>query len=320
MADFEDCYEILQVHFLAEQDVIEAAYRKLAQKYHPDKNKSSAAAEKMKTINKAHDILGDPDKRKQYDTEWIKRKQGTQRPNADKPKPTVEPNHIQFTDVKPNEIKQASFLILNTGGSYKKIWFSDPKSWVRITNYFSLTGSDELPLKVEIEAQGYDWDKDYSEYIKVRLDDEETQVRIGLRTGRKPTPTPPPPSYSHRKRTANKSNWWKPVVGVGLIILVIIVATQMMQSSSGLEPVKPTTTPGQSTTTPGQPPTTSKPPTPKNITFNEMNISSIANSQLGGNLPKGEQLFNGVKFNISNYFMTQYGASPNQEEGILYVD
>jgi len=140
MADFEDYYEILQVHFLAEQDVIEAAYRRLAQKYHPDKNKSSAAAEKMKTINKAHDVLGDPDKRKQYDTEWIQRKQGTQRPNSDKPKPTVEPNHIQFTDVKPNEIKQASFLILNAGGSYKKICFNDPKSWVRITNYFSLTG------------------------------------------------------------------------------------------------------------------------------------------------------------------------------------
>jgi curved DNA-binding protein CbpA len=219
MADFEDYYEILQVHFLAEPEIIKAAYRRLGLMYAPDVNKSPDANARMVKINAAYAILNDPDERKKYDSEWIKRKQGPQRPGTDKPKPTVEPNHIQFTDVKPNEVKQASFLIFNAGGSYKKIWFSDPKSWVRITNYFSLTGSDELPLKVEIEAQGYDWDKDYSEYIKVRLDDEETQIRIGLRTGRKPAPPPPPPpppppSFSDRKRTVNKSNWWKPVVGV----------------------------------------------------------------------------------------------------------
>ena len=50
----------------------------------------------------------------------------------------------------------------------------------------SLTTSDELPLEVEIEAEGKDWGKSYSEYIRVKLDEEATQVRIELQT--KPEP------------------------------------------------------------------------------------------------------------------------------------
>lgn len=85
MGSFEDYYETLQVHRLAEPEVIEAAYKKLAQKYHPDVNKSPSAMEKMKRINIAHDILCDPVKRKQYDFEWLRRKESPQRPAEAKP-------------------------------------------------------------------------------------------------------------------------------------------------------------------------------------------------------------------------------------------
>jgi curved DNA-binding protein CbpA len=74
MASFEDYYEILQVSPSAEPEVIEAAYKKLAQKYHPDVNKSPTAPEKMKKINAAHDVLGDPVQRKRYHAEWLQRK------------------------------------------------------------------------------------------------------------------------------------------------------------------------------------------------------------------------------------------------------
>jgi DnaJ-class molecular chaperone len=66
MAILKDYYEILQVHFLAEPEVIEAAYRKLAAKYHPDRNPNLMAQEKMKEINIAHDVLSDPEPRKRY--------------------------------------------------------------------------------------------------------------------------------------------------------------------------------------------------------------------------------------------------------------
>jgi DnaJ-class molecular chaperone len=51
MANFTDYYEIFQVSPIAEAEIIDAAYKKLAQKYHPDKNKSTEAAERMKNIS-----------------------------------------------------------------------------------------------------------------------------------------------------------------------------------------------------------------------------------------------------------------------------
>jgi curved DNA-binding protein CbpA len=62
-------YEILQVDSNAEADVIAAAYRRLAQKYHPDATNDPSAAEGMKELNEAFEVLGDPEKRKAYDQE-----------------------------------------------------------------------------------------------------------------------------------------------------------------------------------------------------------------------------------------------------------
>ncbi len=67
MPETQDLYEILQVHPSAHPDVIDAAYRRLALLYHPDKNPSPEAAERMKRINLAYEILGDPNKRAAYD-------------------------------------------------------------------------------------------------------------------------------------------------------------------------------------------------------------------------------------------------------------
>ncbi len=51
----------------ASQKEIKNAYRKLAFKYHPDRNKSPSASEMMKKINEAYEVLSDIEKRKQYD-------------------------------------------------------------------------------------------------------------------------------------------------------------------------------------------------------------------------------------------------------------
>lgn len=60
-------YEILQIDKNATQEEIKKAYRTQALKYHPDKNKSSDAAEKIKDINMAYEVLNDPNKRYKYD-------------------------------------------------------------------------------------------------------------------------------------------------------------------------------------------------------------------------------------------------------------
>ena len=70
MKAFEDYYMILQLHHLAESEVIEGAYKKLAKKYHPDINKTESAGEKMKMINVAYEELSDPAKRQAYDRRW----------------------------------------------------------------------------------------------------------------------------------------------------------------------------------------------------------------------------------------------------------
>jgi curved DNA-binding protein CbpA len=60
-------YKVLQVDPDAEHEVIEAAYRRLAKKYHPDVYKGSDREIKLRDINVAHDILKNPDTRTEYD-------------------------------------------------------------------------------------------------------------------------------------------------------------------------------------------------------------------------------------------------------------
>jgi curved DNA-binding protein CbpA len=64
-----DLYEILQVSPKAEQEVIEAAYKRLALKYHPDLNPTPEATRRMQELNAAYAILSDPIRRAEYDQE-----------------------------------------------------------------------------------------------------------------------------------------------------------------------------------------------------------------------------------------------------------
>ena len=68
MAAKRDYYELLGVGRSASSDEIKKAYRKLAMKYHPDKNQGNKDAEtKFKEISEAYEVLSDPTKREQYD-------------------------------------------------------------------------------------------------------------------------------------------------------------------------------------------------------------------------------------------------------------
>ena len=63
----KDYYNTLGVDKNSSRDDIRKAYKRLAKKYHPDVNKDPNASEKFKEINEAASVLGDEQKRQQYD-------------------------------------------------------------------------------------------------------------------------------------------------------------------------------------------------------------------------------------------------------------
>ena len=79
MAFDKNYYAILGILPTAEDVVIRAAYKALAQRYHPDRFQGSAeeATRRMKDLNEAYAVLSDPVRRKEYD-EWFSRQQGAE--------------------------------------------------------------------------------------------------------------------------------------------------------------------------------------------------------------------------------------------------
>ncbi|MBQ4649734.1 MAG: molecular chaperone DnaJ [Firmicutes bacterium] len=68
MAEKRDYYEVLGLQKGASDDEIKKAFRKMAMKYHPDKNPNNKEAEeKFKEVNEAYSVLSDPDKKSKYD-------------------------------------------------------------------------------------------------------------------------------------------------------------------------------------------------------------------------------------------------------------
>ena len=68
MSGKRDYYEVLGVEKSSDANTIKRAYRKLAMKYHPDRNENDAEAEEMfKEVSEAYAVLSDDDKRARYD-------------------------------------------------------------------------------------------------------------------------------------------------------------------------------------------------------------------------------------------------------------
>src|SRR6185369_1014001 len=63
----KDLYATLGVPKTADEETIKKAFRKLAMKYHPDKNPGKANEARFKEVNQAQEILSDPKKRALYD-------------------------------------------------------------------------------------------------------------------------------------------------------------------------------------------------------------------------------------------------------------
>ena len=108
MSSDVNLYRVLQVDPSAEPEVIEAAYRRLALKYHPDRNRGDAQAEEqMKRINEAFRVLGKSDLRLDYDA----------RTGARLPELAISPAEIAVRAVDPGA-REVNFSVhlRQTGG------------------------------------------------------------------------------------------------------------------------------------------------------------------------------------------------------------
>jgi curved DNA-binding protein CbpA len=208
MPDDEDYYTILGVDPDANADQIKESYRYKAFILHSDRladlpeRVRLKAEEDFKKVNRAYDILSNPDARRRYDinrskstssiNEFQKTRQDRKPQSPGKPKPVGEPKpevyprKIYFKDVLPYAKQQGVFFVRNVGGPYTKVLIGKFPEWVRLVETKPLQSRDKLPMRVQIEAMGIQWGKVYSTQLAVRLDDNEARVEVRLRTQKKP--------------------------------------------------------------------------------------------------------------------------------------
>lgn len=113
MTDSKGYYALLGVSEKAGYQQIKHAYRGLARKYHPDRNRSAFAEDMIKKINAAFEVLSDETKRRQYD-----------RMNFDslsEPEPAPEPHYTAAEEqqASPDKIQETTFAdFFNNSGQY----------------------------------------------------------------------------------------------------------------------------------------------------------------------------------------------------------
>jgi DnaJ-class molecular chaperone len=94
MSNTKDPYEILGVRPSATQEEIKKAYRRLAKQYHPDRNPNDKSAEqRFKEVHAAYEVLGDPERRAQYD------RFGAGGPAPDVHTWTTGPRGVRYEDI-----------------------------------------------------------------------------------------------------------------------------------------------------------------------------------------------------------------------------
>lgn len=101
-----DYYKVLQVDAEAEPEVIEAAYRALSKKYHPDLNRATDAMDRMASINSAYTVLNDPSKRRDYNYLRSQHRMASVAPAT--PAATPGNGYTTTVSVKPNATSSSS--------------------------------------------------------------------------------------------------------------------------------------------------------------------------------------------------------------------
>ena len=193
-----DYYKILQIDPGAEQEVIEAAYRRLARKYHPDVNKSPDAIQRMQQINVAYEVLRDPAKRAEYDRARLRRSFYGRRESpryTHPPRPArkppilhVHPLHLDFGHLPVGETQTKTLHLTNRGGGTLGGNLEKTAPWLQL----SITKVHSNFTIVEVTVDTTDLAPTfYRERIEITSNGGHKSVEVTLRVT---APTEPRPA------------------------------------------------------------------------------------------------------------------------------
>ena len=191
---FEDHYRTLQVRHDASPEVIEAAYRRLCKLYHPDINRSGHAAERMKAINRAYEVLGDTARRARYEDAWVRAQ--AQQEGIREPRSFEDPAQMvleeYFQDLMDGRWDGAYFKL--TAADHKAVPPEDFREWqVQVSRLYRM-GAFALRLfrshnDCEMDGRVYAKVREFHVYVNEidarteRMCEDNFTKRVALENG-----------------------------------------------------------------------------------------------------------------------------------------
>lgn len=153
MATLLDYYEALQVHPSAEPEVIQAAYRRLALKYHPDVYHGRDAQERMALLNRAYAVLNDPQQRAAYDKQRNGGVSSSPRAAAS-PELQVASTAIDLGSVAQGQTRTFSLRVSNMGHGQLSGVAVSHVPWLRVSPAEFTGNSLDLILRFQGDLPG----------------------------------------------------------------------------------------------------------------------------------------------------------------------
>jgi len=151
--NWKNYYKILGVSPDAEAEVVNAAYKALCKKYHPDMG--AADAQRMKEINEAYEHLSNSQKKAVYDQYYHQKQTRTKATPPHKsscvnpPEPSINPPYVNVGSLKIPEKRMLVFSARNLGGPATDVAveYSPDVSWLNIS-----TSATTLPFRITVEV------------------------------------------------------------------------------------------------------------------------------------------------------------------------
>ena len=148
---WKDYYAILQVNPNAQTEVIKAAYGKLAQLYHPDKNSDIDASSKMADLNEAYACLSNPEERAAYDERYFS--DGETDAIQGGPEPSIVPASLSMGNLELGKSHSCIFRAENLGEVETEEVALD--YWPKVPWLAVSTDGTYLPFSIVLEIDTY---------------------------------------------------------------------------------------------------------------------------------------------------------------------